>query len=168
MKSTVTVLDLKSDASYARATDKLAELQARASDLERRRSEVVEEGFQRQVVLTARAQSLLDDDVIPVGADAEEARRRNDLAVVGDELAVVRRAVDAADARRPGTAAGVSGSMRAAAPAPPRDRRGHRRGASAAIDRVGGGAATARAPDRGGHRLFVDLAAHAFHRRPPE
>jgi hypothetical protein len=94
MKSTVTVLDLTSDASYARVTDKLAELQARASDLERRRSEVVEGCFQGQVVLTARAQSLLDDDVIPLGADAEEARRRNDLAVVADELAVVRRAVD--------------------------------------------------------------------------
>jgi hypothetical protein len=92
MKSTVTIPNLKSDAVYARAFDKLAELQARAGDLERRRAQVVEGTTRRQAALTARAEALLDDDVVPFGADDEEARLREDLNAVADELAVTLRA----------------------------------------------------------------------------
>ena len=91
--TSVTVLDLKSDAAYARSADKLAELQARAADLERRRSLVVEGNSRSQTALTARAESLLLDDVIPVSNDADEAGQRG-VDAITDELAVVRRAVD--------------------------------------------------------------------------
>jgi hypothetical protein len=93
MKAAVTILDVKADALYARAADKLAELQARAADLERRRSQSVEGNSRSQAALTARAESFLQDDVIPVSRDSEEASRRG-LDAIADELAVVRRALD--------------------------------------------------------------------------
>lgn len=96
MKTTVTIPipDLKSDAGYALAFDKLAELQSRATDLERRRSQAVEGNTRRLAVLTARAEALLEDDAVPFSGGDEEARHREDLNAVADELAVTRRAID--------------------------------------------------------------------------
>jgi hypothetical protein len=88
---------LEDDKAYAAAAGKFADLEARSTSLEQRRSELsvgISRGAARRDVLTARAERLLQDDVVPLSSDAEMIAMRRDLGAVEDELAVTRRAVE--------------------------------------------------------------------------
>jgi hypothetical protein len=90
------LIQLENDKPYAAAAAKLAELEARVATLDQRRAELSVGIGRTQAardVLTARAERLLQDAVVPLSNDAKMTAMRRDLGAVEDELGVVRRAV---------------------------------------------------------------------------
>jgi hypothetical protein len=91
-------IDMRDDPAYRRASEKLADLTARAAELEARRR-AINEGLHEaregeRDSLAARAALLLQDDAVPRSPASEQLRLRTDLGTIEDELAVVRRAIE--------------------------------------------------------------------------